>query len=449
MRLVGYARQSKTDRSKVPSTEWQAAEIRRWAEQHGHTVNTVRADEDRSGYRRTTRPGFEQLLSDLTDHSVDGVVVWRLDRLSRQGQWGPDVLRFMEARGDKALCSVVEDVDTSTAAGELVLGVRMSMAKGEAEAIASRWRSQKRRWAENGKRHTGGFRPFGLADDRETLDPVESGLIREAAARVLAGESMRGIVLDWNTRTISTSTGGRWTNQGLRQLLLQPRLTGRLVHHDKVIRDDLPAILDDVTAARVAAVLRDPARRPNERVRNHLLSGLVRCGNCGGRLHGKRTTKGVKYGCPSVPQGCGTIIVSAEKAEREVVSRFLEVAAAGIIPPADQPADVMAIAGQLDANQLAREQAAGDHYARLIDRRTYLAVLARLDREDAELRGSAAAAERVRRRVEIPASAKKWANLTVDQKRAVLTAVIDHVVVEPRPDTGVWDPSRLRIEWCS
>jgi site-specific DNA recombinase len=451
MRLVGYARQSKTDRGKVPSTSWQATEITEWAARHGHELVVIRSDEDRSGYRRIVREGFDRLLADLADPAIDGVVTWRLDRLSRQGQWGPDVLRIMDVKGDKALCSVQEDIDSSTAVGELMIGVRLSMAKAESEAISARTRSGKRRRVESGLPSGGGYRPFGFAADRLTVDPVEAALIKEAAGRVLAGESLRGIVTDWNDRPVTTSTGGRWTNQGLRQMLLQPRLTGRLVHQGKVAAEGCwPAILDDVTAARVAAVLRDPMRRPNERARTYLLAGMMRCGcdGCGARLAGAKTRSGVKYRCQSKPQGCGSLTVSAMKVEAEVERRFLRAAGSGsLLSPVDEPADVTAIADQIAANQAARESAAGDHYSRLIDRATYLSVLARLDRHDTELRASAAASERARRRIELPAGSANWEALTVEQRRALMSSHIERIVIEPRPGGATWDPTRVRIEW--
>jgi Recombinase len=76
--------------------------------------------------------------------------------------------------------------------------------------------------AREGKRTGGGSRPFGdkiirqdLGDCAprrwhivgEELEPAEAEAIKEAATRVLRGESLRSIAMDWNRRGIKTVGG--------------------------------------------------------------------------------------------------------------------------------------------------------------------------------------------------------------------------------------------------
>jgi hypothetical protein len=73
------------------------------------------------------------------------------------------------------------------------------------------------------KRTGGGSRPFGYKIVRhdlgeggkrrwrivgEELEPAEAELIEEAAIRVLKGESLRSIAMDWNERGVKTVGGG-------------------------------------------------------------------------------------------------------------------------------------------------------------------------------------------------------------------------------------------------
>ena len=56
--------------------------------------------------------------------------------------------------------------------------------------------------APTGAPHGGGTRPFGFEDDRVTIRESEAVLIREAATRVLTGETLYAIRKDWIERGV-------------------------------------------------------------------------------------------------------------------------------------------------------------------------------------------------------------------------------------------------------
>ena len=57
----------------------------------------------------------------------------------------------------------------------------------------------------------------------------------EMARRVLAGETIRGLVMELNQRGVSTVTGRPWSPTVLRNLLLSPRIAGLRQHRGQVI----------------------------------------------------------------------------------------------------------------------------------------------------------------------------------------------------------------------
>ena len=78
----------------------------------GWEVVDVFEDVDISPYQtRVKRPEFERMLVALRTGDLDGLVVWKLDRLTRQQR---DLVRVMEAcEARKAfVASVVEAIDT-------------------------------------------------------------------------------------------------------------------------------------------------------------------------------------------------------------------------------------------------------------------------------------------------------------------------------------------------
>jgi DNA invertase Pin-like site-specific DNA recombinase len=84
---------------------------------------------------RDDRPGLAALLDYV--RGGDTVVVWKLDRLGRNTL---HVLETVKALTDRSitLISTTDGIDSSTAAGRMVIGVLASMAEFERELIKER-----------------------------------------------------------------------------------------------------------------------------------------------------------------------------------------------------------------------------------------------------------------------------------------------------------------------
>src|SRR4051794_33330985 len=166
-----------------------------------------------------------------------------------------------------------------------------------------------------------GRRAFGHSADRAQLVEVEAAAIREAASRVLAGETISSVVREWNERGLTTAGGGPWRVNSLSSLLVQPRLTGP------------PRILDDETHARLLALHASRGKGPRRTTRRYLLTGLLRCWRCGGTMRGMPRTSGADlYVCPGPPHGgCSGTAVTADHAEEAVADMVIShLDAAGI-----------------------------------------------------------------------------------------------------------------------
>ena len=89
-------------------------------------------------------------------------------------------------------------------------------------------------------------------------------MIRECAARVLAGDSLRSICIDLNDRQVPTVTGARWSPQTLRRMLMSGRISGQRDHHREIVAAaEWDAIITPVETQRLRAKLGDPDRRTN------------------------------------------------------------------------------------------------------------------------------------------------------------------------------------------
>ena len=96
----------------------------------------VYQDEGFSG-KDTARPDLQRLLEDIDMRLIQKVIVYKLDRISRNTVDFYNLYEFMKKRGC-AFVSVNDGFDTSTREGRFLMGVLASFAEMERESIALR-----------------------------------------------------------------------------------------------------------------------------------------------------------------------------------------------------------------------------------------------------------------------------------------------------------------------
>ena len=139
MRAVAYIRVS-TDKQATDgaSLGMQAAKVRMYAELYGIELVELIVDEGASA-KSLDRDGLTRALSLLDSGKADGLIVYKLDRLTRSVRdLGELIDRYFGPKGSAALVSVEEQVDTSTATGRMILNVLMSVSQWERETIGER-----------------------------------------------------------------------------------------------------------------------------------------------------------------------------------------------------------------------------------------------------------------------------------------------------------------------
>jgi len=306
-------------------------------------------------------------------------------------------------------------------------------------------------------------RAFGHTADRRGVIEEEAVAIRDAALRVLGGETLSAIVQEWNRRGLTTSNGGPWRVNSLSSLLVQGRLAGLSNDPAHQAAGTLPAILDLEIHSRLLALHAERRKGPRRPTRRYLLTGLLRCWRCGGGLRGMPRSRGADlYVCPGPPHGgCSGTAVTADHADdaiREMVLARLDSAElAGVIASqgraaSSHQASVRRSAGELASHRqrlddLADMWASGEitraewlSLKRNVGGRTKLAEAeaARLARVEA-LRVLAGTGRALRR---------QWPDMSVEERRRVLHAAVDHVVVlAAEPPRQVFRAERLRPRW--
>lgn len=161
LRLVGYARVSTEDQAdRGVSLPAQRERLAAFASAHGFELDRVEVDAGVSGKlppRR--RPALARALDAVRGGEVDGLVVLKLDRLSRSTK---DTLALVEdaERAGWRLLSVSESLDTGSAAGRMVVTILAALAQMEREQVGERTSFGMAQIAKEGRARSR-FLPFG------------------------------------------------------------------------------------------------------------------------------------------------------------------------------------------------------------------------------------------------------------------------------------------------
>lgn len=279
MRAAIYLRQSLDKSGEGAAVDRQLVECEALVEKNGWQVGEIYRDNDASA-SKGTRPDWTRLLADLDAGRHDVLVCWHTDRLYRRLRDLVDLVEIAERRALRIASVRASDIDLSTPSGRMLAGMLGSAARYEVEQKGARQVAANRARARKGV-SLWTRRPFGFDRDGHevTIVETEAAEIRKAADALLAGLTLTDVAADLNTRGVGTSLGGQWNVKTLKQVILNPRVAGRVVYKGEDMGVHGPAILDADTYERLSALLRDPRRRtaPSTAVK-YLLSGLALCG---------------------------------------------------------------------------------------------------------------------------------------------------------------------------
>lgn len=221
MKVVAYVRVSTDQQAdRGVSLAAQRAKVEAYASLYDLEIVAVVEDAGASA-KTLDRPGLARALAMLDSGEAAGLVVAKLDRLTRSVRDLDSLIStwFGRANGP-ALLSVGEQIDTRSAAGRLVLNILASVSQWEREAISERTTTALAHKRARGERT--GEVPFGfsVADDGVML--VENDVEQAAIALVNelreAGLSIRSIAAELNTRGVA-ARGGRWHPTTVARLL--------------------------------------------------------------------------------------------------------------------------------------------------------------------------------------------------------------------------------------
>ncbi len=127
-------------------------------------------DEGFSG-KNMNRPGFQEMMADVKADILDAIIVYKLDRISRNVREFSEMYEIFQAH-NVAFVSVKESFDTSTPMGRTVMYILAAFAQLERENTSERVGDNMRSLGAAGK-WTGGLLPAGMSSVRKKIGDKE------------------------------------------------------------------------------------------------------------------------------------------------------------------------------------------------------------------------------------------------------------------------------------
>ncbi len=339
-----YARVSTQKQENEKTIESQLAEIREVCKKDGVKIAKEYIDNGWSG-ETLARPGLDQLRDDASKGLFEAIYFWREDRLARDHIDQGIVERELMKRG----VDVIYHNRPLTDENRLETGMKALFAEHEKRLILERTRRGRLYKAKQGiviSSHAS----YGLLkkDGHYEINKKEAEIVKLIFNLYIQLNSQRDVVRELDKREIKPRVGECWGRSTIKRILTNETYIGMAYYNKtkrvetenpkneyrKVIKNGVrprdksewiqikaPSILDEDTFQTIQGLLKRNTKLNRAKNSPYLLSGLIRCGDCGSTYSGE-TSHGRKfYRCNNrhktfpLPKECNAKMISAEKME--------------------------------------------------------------------------------------------------------------------------------------
>ena len=328
MRAVIYARYSSSAQREA-SIEQQVEVCENYARNNDYQVIKVYSDKAKTG-RTNDRPELKKLLADCSKNIFDVVLIYAMDRFSRDTRLALENLYKIEFENNKKVISVTQPLDDSPW-GRFYRVVQMADAQKYSEELAEK---VKRGMKYNADKclYNGGSVPLGfkIVDKRYEINPETAPIVKLIFEMYADGKTVADIARKLNAQGAKTSFGRPFNKNSLHTLLKNKKYLGYYTYNGQEIPNAIPQIISDELFEKVAQRMRTNKKAPARAKAkiDYILTTKLFCGHCkkmmtgfSGTGHLKKTYRYyICNGTKEKPKTCSKKNVNKEYIEDLVIA---------------------------------------------------------------------------------------------------------------------------------
>lgn len=286
--IVIYARYS-SEKQTEQSIEGQLRVCHEFAQKKGFNVIHEYIDRALTG-TNDNRPSFQQMIADSAKQTFDYVLVYKLDRFSRNKYDNAVYKHKLQLNGVKVI-SATEPI-SNTPEGALMEGLLEMFAEMYIKDLSEKVKRGMKESVLKGN-FIGGRVLFGYRVENKKVikNEEQSKIVKKIYKDYVGGKSKKQIIEELNQLNIKTNKNSKFTLQSLQNMLTNEKYIG--VYKSKLGNnsDYYPAIISEELFYAVQEKLKFNKKYKHTRnVENYILKGKVFCGYCGSPLVGASGT---------------------------------------------------------------------------------------------------------------------------------------------------------------
>lgn len=364
VRVALYARVSTEEQAEHGySIDAQLDTLRNYCKLYDKEIYSEYVDRGVSGKSMNGRLELQRLLKDAENNLFDEVLVWKINRLARKNI---DLLQIVELLGKSnvAFRSFSEHFETDTPVGKFALQMMGAVGELERNTIVDNVKMGMKQRAKTG-RHNGkvplGYKVVYSTDNPSgqnstvVVVPEEATIVQKIFQFYASGRGLKSIANELNHGGYVTKNGNAFSTSAVKAILGNPMYVGKIRFNQvenwnekrRKGRNSNPIIAKGKHEAIIAEELWEKVQKLREKKAKvsprtfngeYLLTGLIRCPQCGAAMVASRTRSKLKngkvvihmyYSCGNFrskgSKVCSANSIRKQDAEEYVVKRLKEV----------------------------------------------------------------------------------------------------------------------------